>query len=105
MTILDSIVRYKWAEIAAAKAAAPEPDLERRAAAMPPARDFAGVLAQPGMRLIAEVKKASPSAGVIRADFDPLAIGRTYERHGADCISVLTDRRARARVCQRADRP
>jgi indole-3-glycerol phosphate synthase len=92
VTILDTIVRHKWAEIAAAKTTVPEGDLERRAAAMPPARDFAGALAQPGMRVIAEVKKASPSAGVIRADFDEVAIARTYERHGADCISVLTDR-------------
>ncbi|HKB02390.1 MAG TPA: indole-3-glycerol phosphate synthase TrpC [Gemmataceae bacterium] len=92
MTILDTIVRHKWAEIAAAKAAAPEADLERRAAGMPPARDFSGALTKPGMRLIAEVKKASPSAGVIRTDFDPVTIARTYERHGADCVSVLTDR-------------
>jgi indole-3-glycerol phosphate synthase len=92
VTILHTIVRHKWAEIAAAKAAAPEADLERRVASLPPVRDFAGSLNKPGMRLIAEVKKASPSAGVIRADFDPVAIARTYERHGADCISVLTDR-------------
>jgi indole-3-glycerol phosphate synthase len=92
VTILDTIVRHKWAEIAAARAAIPEADLERRAAAVPPARDFAGALRQPGVRVIAEVKKASPSAGVIRADFDPVAIARTYERHGADCLSVLTDR-------------
>jgi indole-3-glycerol phosphate synthase len=92
VTILDTIVHDKWAEIAAARAAVPEADLERRVAAMPPTRDFTAALRKPGVRLIAEVKKASPSAGVIRADFDPVTIARTYERHGADCVSVLTDR-------------
>jgi indole-3-glycerol phosphate synthase len=91
VTILDTIVRHKWGEIAAARAAVPEPELERRAAAMPAVRDFAGALLQPGLRVIAEVKKASPSAGVIRPDFDPVAIARAYERGGADCLSVLTD--------------
>jgi indole-3-glycerol phosphate synthase len=91
VTILDTIVDRKWKEISAALAAAPALDLERRAAAKPPARDFTTALLKPGLRVIAEVKKASPSAGVIRADFDPVAIARTYERHGADCVSVLTD--------------
>jgi len=91
VTILDTIVEQKWAEIAAAKAAVPAADLECRAAALPPPRDFEHAIRRPGMRIIAEVKKASPSAGVIRPDFDPVAIARTYERHGADCLSILTD--------------
>ena len=93
MTILDTIVAHKWTEIAAAKAAVPEADLEWRAVSVPPARDFTGALLRPGMRVIAEVKKASPSAGVIRPDFDPAAIARAYERAGADALSVLTDER------------
>jgi indole-3-glycerol phosphate synthase len=91
-TILDRIVETKLREIAVAKAAVPEADLERRAAARPPARDFAGAIRRIGrITLIAEVKKASPSAGVIRADFDPVRIATTYEAHGAAAISVLTD--------------
>jgi indole-3-glycerol phosphate synthase len=91
-SILDRIVAYKWQEIADARRLVPDADLERRALAMPPARDFRSALERgPGLGVIAEVKKASPSAGVIRADFDPVAIARAYARHGADCISVLTD--------------
>jgi indole-3-glycerol phosphate synthase len=91
VSILETIVRYKWVEIAAAKAAVPVADLERRVGAMQPPRDFTSALLRPGMRIIAEVKKASPSAGVIRPDFDPVAIARAYEAGGADCLSVLTD--------------
>jgi indole-3-glycerol phosphate synthase len=91
-TILDEIVAKKWQEIAAAKVSIPEAELIRRCAALPSVRDFEGRLRQPGMRIIAEVKKASPSAGIIRADFDPVAIAQTYEAHGADCLSVLTDK-------------
>jgi indole-3-glycerol phosphate synthase len=91
VTILDTIVAHKWTEIATAKVAVPEAELERRAASQPPARDFTAALLRPGMRVIAEVKKASPSVGVIRPDFDPVVIARAYERGGADCLSVLTD--------------
>ena len=91
-TILDRIVETKRQEIEVARARLPEAELERRLADLPPTRGFAAALRVPGeVRVIAEVKKASPSAGVIRADFDPVAIARTYERHGAACISVLTD--------------
>jgi indole-3-glycerol phosphate synthase len=91
-TILDQIVETKWREIEAAKRAVPEAELERRVAGLPPARDFPAALRRPGeVRVIAEVKKASPSAGVIRPDFDPVTIARTYERHGAAAVSVLTD--------------
>jgi indole-3-glycerol phosphate synthase len=93
VTILDTIVEHKWTEITTAKAAVPEAGLERRVESLPPTRDFSGALLRPGMRVIAEVKKASPSAGVIRPDFDPVAIARAYERGGADALSVLTDER------------
>jgi indole-3-glycerol phosphate synthase len=91
-TILDKIVATKRQEIAAAKAATSEDELREKIEAAPPVRDFFAALAGEGpIRLIAEVKKASPSAGVIRADFDPVAIAETYQHHGASCISVLTD--------------
>lgn len=90
--VLDRIVAHKRQEIAAARAAAPETELRQRLLDAPPPRDFEGALrAAHPMGLIAEVKKASPSAGIIRADFDPVAIARTYATHGAACISVLTD--------------
>jgi indole-3-glycerol phosphate synthase len=91
-SILDKIVATKRREIAAAQKAVPVAELERRIAGMPPVRDFTQAVSEPGtVRIIAEVKKASPSAGVIRADFDPVAIATIYERHGAAAISVLTD--------------
>ncbi len=92
--ILDRIVAYKHQEIAAARARIPDGQLEDAIArgTAPPARDFRSALEHAdGMAIIAEVKKASPSAGLLRADFDPLAIARTYEQNGAACISVLTD--------------
>ena len=92
MTILDQIVADKQREIAAAKACVSESALQGALAAAPPVRDFFAALDGRGTtRLIAEVKKASPSKGVIREDFDPVEIARTYQEHGAACISVLTD--------------
>src|SRR5436305_1835101 len=91
-TILDEIVASKHQEIAAARRRMPLVELEAQAAEAPPVRDFRAALAGPGpIQLIAEVKKASPSARVIRADFDPIAIARTYQAHGAACLSILTD--------------
>lgn len=91
-SILDRIVASKTKELADAQAAVPGRDLERRLTEAAPVRDFRAALERPGeVRFIAEVKKASPSAGVLRADFDAVAIARLYEQHGAACISVLTD--------------
>lgn len=90
--ILEEIVARKRQELAAAQERLPIEELEAQAAEAPPVRDFRAALAGPGpIRLIAEVKKASPSAGVIRADFEPIGIARTYQAHGASCLSVLTD--------------
>jgi len=91
-TILDEIVATKRKEIERAKVVLPVAELHERLRDAPPVRDFFTPLAASGpIKLIAEVKKASPTAGVIRADFDPVSIARTYETHGATCISVLTD--------------
>jgi indole-3-glycerol phosphate synthase len=91
-TILDKIVATKRAEIEAARVARPRSRLEAALDHAPPVRDFFAALAAEGpIKLIAEVKRASPSAGVIREDFDPVSIAKTYAEHGASCISVLTD--------------
>ena len=90
--ILDKIVATKRDEIALARQRRVEADLRAEIEQVAPVRDFFGPLAKRGpIKLIAEVKKASPSAGTIRADFDPVAIAQTYEQQGASCISVLTD--------------
>lgn len=92
MTILDRIVETKRQEVAAAKVRVPERDLRAALADAPPLRDFFAALAAPGgIKLIAEVKKASPSIGIIRPDFDPVAIAKDYEAGGATCLSILTD--------------
>jgi indole-3-glycerol phosphate synthase len=91
-TILDKIVATKRSDIERARAAVPIAELRAALKDAPPVRDFFAPLAAAGpIKLIAEVKKASPSKGVIRVDFDPVAIARTYEAHGASCLSVLTD--------------
>ncbi len=92
MTILDEIVLSKRREVAAARLQLPLEELLARETSLPPVRDFRAALARRGpIRLIAEVKKASPSAHIIRSQFDPVAIARTYQQHGASCLSVLTD--------------
>jgi indole-3-glycerol phosphate synthase len=91
-TILDRIVESKRREIDADRTRVPPGELEAGLAGAPPVRDFRAALERgPSLGVIAEVKKASPSAGVLREDFDPVAIARTYEAGGADALSVLTD--------------
>ncbi len=93
MSVLDEIVANTRAEVARRKSAVPRAMLERHCDAAPAPRDFEGALRpSPGaVRLIAEVKKASPSRGVLSSGLDPVALATTYATHGAHAISVLTD--------------
>jgi indole-3-glycerol phosphate synthase len=91
-TVLDKIVASKWREIDHAKSVLAESELPRRLPQAPPVRDFTAALSGTrGIHLIAEIKRASPSAGVLRRDFDPRSIASIYASHGASAISVLTD--------------
>src|SRR5262245_38085378 len=90
--ILERIVTGKRGEIEERRNRVSEAELERRLRDAPALRDFRAALDRPEpVQVLAEVKRASPSAGLLRADFDPVAIARTYADHGAAAISVLTD--------------
>jgi indole-3-glycerol phosphate synthase len=89
LSILERIVAAKRAEIAAAKKKTT--DIKSRAAGAPAVRDFVAALRARQPAVIAEIKRASPSRGVLRAGFDPAAIAKSYESAGAACMSVLTD--------------
>ncbi|MBN1359192.1 MAG: indole-3-glycerol phosphate synthase TrpC [Sedimentisphaerales bacterium] len=92
--ILDKIIADKRDEVRQRRAEVSLEALKERVAGRPRCRNFYRAVTQPnrrGLNVIAEVKKASPSAGLIRPDFDPVAIARTYAQCGADAISVLTD--------------
>lgn len=94
--VLDRILEAKRREVEHAKARIPQQEIEQRARAAPPTRGFEKALrsriASGKPAVIAEIKRASPSKGLIRADFDPARIAASYEAHGAACLSVLTDR-------------
>ncbi|MTJ07538.1 indole-3-glycerol phosphate synthase TrpC [Anabaena sp. UHCC 0204] len=91
--ILEEIVWHKETEVEQMREKLPLRELQKKALTAPPIRDFVAALRQgkTSPALIAEVKKASPSKGVLRADFDPVAIAQSYQAGGASCLSVLTD--------------
>jgi indole-3-glycerol phosphate synthase len=89
--LLKKIVDYKRQELESVRRKASLKDVRAMAEDAAPARGFRDALSKPGVRIIAELKKASPSAGVIRPDFNPAAIAASYEDNGAACLSTLTD--------------
>jgi len=94
--VLQRILAVKREEVAGARAKVPQAEMEKRARKAPPPRDFLGAMrsriAQGRPAVIAEIKKASPSKGLLRADFQPALIAKSYEKAGAACMSVLTDK-------------
>jgi indole-3-glycerol phosphate synthase len=90
-SFLERILDSRRAAVDAAKAGVPLAEIEREAELRAPARDFRGALAAPGMSLIAEIKRASPSRGDLRPDLDPVLLADAYERGGARAVSVLTE--------------
>src|SRR5215218_5142474 len=97
MSVLDQIIATKKEEVAARKVSAPLEQLQETISTLGRPRNFFRAVTAPAVKgkkplnLIAEVKKASPSAGIIRADFDPVQIAKQYAAAGADALSVLTD--------------
>lgn len=96
MIMLNEILRYKREEVRARKSARHLTELKARVRDLPPPRGFQKALmatpkANASIHLIAEIKKASPSRGIIRKDFDPVSIAEIYDKHGATALSVLTD--------------
>ena len=92
--ILDDIIAHKKREVDAQKQDTPLDEIKRGLVGVEPVRGFKAAISAPGrVNLIAEIKKASPSRGIIRSDFDPEAIARIYQDNGAAAISVLTDRK------------
>jgi len=91
--ILERMVEHKRVEVATRQAKTPLSAVRRHAEAQPKPRDFVAALAGPGIALIAEVKKASPSKGLLRVNFDPVSLAQLYAANGARAISVLTDER------------
>ncbi len=89
--ILEKIVRDKKIELEKQKENLPLYILEKQIFDLPPTRNFKGSVKEKRLGLIAEIKKTSPSAGIIRKDFNPVELAKTYERHGASAISVLTE--------------
>ena len=89
MSILERILAAKRAEVAAAKKNIPEEEMRSRARAAPPARDFVGALRAKRPAVIAEIKRASPSKGLLRENLDPAAIARSYEKAGAGAFGLM----------------